>query len=320
MFFVSKSGYSQQDVTFSMNMFNPLFANPATAGYQDKQIVKGLYRYQWVGVPGNPHSAVASYETPMANKNIALGFLGKFDKLGLMTNLGFDANFAYRIPLDEKIRLSLGLRGSLFQISDDRPSAVTSSPTDPTAVTTLNRLMPNFGVGGFLFSDRFFVGASVPHILNLRLRDDVDTSTGAVFSKMYNHYFASVGAVFGKSEKIKFKPTAFFKMADGVTPDLDINANFLFNERYWLGLGYRNGGDVINRGQDNIQFSGFSGEALIFIFKMMATQSLEIGYAYDFPLSDLRQSTSGSHELYIGYEFGASGTNRFVSPRYVNYF
>jgi hypothetical protein len=33
---------------------------------------------------------------------------------------------------------------------------------------------------------------------------------------------------------------------------------------------------------------------------------IRIGYAYDFPLSDIRKSTSGSHEFMVNYCFDLS--------------
>jgi hypothetical protein len=54
---------------------------------------------------------------------------------------------------------------------------------------------------------------------------------------------------------------------------------------------------------------------------MMATNFMEIGYSYDYPLQNLGRQNSGSHEIYVGMELGkGSGGLKYVSPRYVNYF
>lgn len=89
MIALGKSAKAQQDLSFSMYNFNPLFANPATAGYQDKQWLSALGRYQWVGIEGAPKSAVVSFQTPFKNENIAIGALFKYDAIGLNEKHGF---------------------------------------------------------------------------------------------------------------------------------------------------------------------------------------------------------------------------------------
>lgn len=311
---------SQQDISLSMYMFNPLFTNPATAGYQDRQWLSGIGRYQWVGITGAPRSAVVSYQTPLKNNNLAIGALVKYDDIGLMKNVGMDLSFAYRIKISELTKLSLGLMASMFNYNDARRDAITNQPLDPTAITNVSAWIPNFGFGAYMFSDKYFVGASIPHMLSLKIADQDPSVVGSTVSKIYNHYFASAGYVFGKPEGIKFKPTTFFKISENSSPNIDINGNILLQERFWFGLGYRSGGDVISEKGDFKQFGGLRGESVVATFKMMATNNLEIGYAYDYPLSNLNNSTSGSHEMYVGMDLGKTKSTRYVSPRYVHYF
>jgi type IX secretion system PorP/SprF family membrane protein len=318
------SAKCQQDISLSMYNFNPLYVNPATAGYRDKCELGGIYRYQWVGIEGAPQSGALSYQTPLKNDNLAIGALVKFDKLGLMTNAGLDLSFAYRIPLnaDKSTRLSLGIMGSLFNLNDRRRSdGRYVNQNDPTIVD-FSVYLPNFGAGAYLYSKRYFVGLSVPHMLNPRINNVGLDTAGKVWSKIYNHYFASAGYVFGTENGIKFKPTVFFKASPNSTVNIDVTGNVLFQERFWVGLGYRFGGDVISEAGQFKQWDGVRGESLIATLKMLVTQRMELGYAYDFPLSRLSTSTSGSHELYLGYDLcpPKGSALRFVSPRYVNYF
>ena len=311
---------SQQDMTFSMNNFNPLFTNPATAGYQDKQWLSTLGRYQWVGIEGAPKSSVISYQSPLKNDNLALGALVKYDALGLMKNMGLDLSFAYRIELNDQTRLSLVLIGSIFHYNDVRIDATTGKP-DPTSVNNITAWIPNFGAGAYLFNKKYFVGVSVPHLLNLKITDPQAATTGATLSRIYNHYFASAGYVFGKEGGVKFKPTAFFKMSENSSTNLDVNANIMLQERFWFGLGYRTGGDIINEKGVFESLGSFRGESVVATFKMMATNFMEVGYSYDYPVQNLGRVNSGSHEIYVGMELGKrTGNYRYVSPRYVNYF
>lgn len=318
---VTKNTFAQQDISLSMYMFNPLFVNPATAGYQDKTQLNAIGRYQWVGIEGSPKSGNISIQSPLKNNNMALGALVKYDQIGLMKNVGLDLSYAYRLKLDEKTRLSLGLMGSLFSLNDLRSDGQVNSNGDLTQ-KNVNAFLPNFGAGLYLFSKRYFLGVSAPHLLPIKIANPDLQTAAAVYSKVYNHYFASAGYVFGPEIGTKFKPTAFFKLSENSNPNLDINANLLFQERFWVGLGYRFGGDVLDEVAQYQNFKGLRGEAIIGTFKMLVNQRLEVGYAYDFPLSNLRRSTSGSHEIFLGYELGKGNSTaaKFISPRYVNYF
>jgi hypothetical protein len=45
------------------------------------------------------------------------------------------------------------------------------------------------------------------------------------------------------------------------------------------------------------------------------TNDLTVGYAYDYPLSILRNYSGGSHEIMLGFEFG-NKVRGIRSPRY----
>jgi hypothetical protein len=45
------------------------------------------------------------------------------------------------------------------------------------------------------------------------------------------------------------------------------------------------------------------------------TNNLTVGYAYDFPLSSMRDHSGGSHEFMLGFEFG-NKLKGIRSPRY----
>ena len=56
-------------------------------------------------------------------------------------------------------------------------------------------LLPNMGVGLFLFGERFYAGLSSPHVIEWELRKPNDPGI-PVYSRRYRHYYASVGAAF----------------------------------------------------------------------------------------------------------------------------
>ena len=88
---------------------------------------------------------------------------------------------------------------------------------------------------------------------------------------------------------LKFHPKA--------TPELDLNLNMLFRQRFWLGAGYR------------------TGDAVVGMVEYQVNPLLRIGYAYDLTTSALRRYSGGSHEVMLGIDLGRDPI-RIKTPRY----
>jgi type IX secretion system PorP/SprF family membrane protein len=75
---------------------------------------------------------------------------------------------------------------------------------------------------------------------------------------------------------------------------LDLNANVLWNETFWFGASYRHN-DAISPmlGYQSV-WSGNNEDNC-------AVNKIKIGYAYDITTSELKNYSSGSHELFVTY-------------------
>jgi len=111
------------------------------------------------------------------------------------------------------------------------------------------------------------------------------------------HYYLMGGRIFNISPNLKLKPQAMIKLAQGAPVQFDINLSTLIKERLWIGAAYRTEADV----------SGLLGIYL--------TPQLLLGYSYDYPLTQIQDYTTGSHEITLSYVFGFGG-KKIVSPRY----
>jgi type IX secretion system PorP/SprF family membrane protein len=112
-------------------------------------------------------------------------------------------------------------------------------------------------------------------------------------------YYFTGGYVFDLSENTKLKPSLLLKGTNGAPLSFDISANFLFYDKFWIGGGYR----------INEQAAAIGGIADFQISKQM-----RVGYAYEYPISDIRPFTSGTHEILLIFEVFKS--TRIKSPRY----
>ena len=106
--------------------------------------------------------------------------------------------------------------------------------------------------------------------------------------------------VFDVNETIKFKPTIISKFTNGAPATYDITANFLFNEKLWLGASYR--------------FNDASNFGAMIDYQV--TRDIRVGYAYDLPTADFSAQTGGSHEIILIYELHKRYKGGIKSPRY----
>lgn len=310
--------YAQQDAAYSMYMFNGLFLNPAYAGSSEAISVMGIYRHQWAGLEGAPKTANISVHTPFRRDQYALGLTISNDKLGLSNNFSVTPAFSYRLRIKQS-RLCFGIQASFSYYYQNNGSAKLGDVTNPDNAFSLNEnlFVPNIGFGIYWYGKRYFVGASIPHLLPSKLRDKTGVSDyGTSIARQYNHYLFTAGYVFGKEASVvKVRPSFLMKWQKGLPkniPQFDINVALLFIDRIWLGVGYRTAGD----GQQSRKYVGQSANAFI---QFKATPQLQIGYCYDAEITALRKFTTGTHEIMIGYDFFYN-KKRFVTPRFIKYF
>lgn len=311
---------AQQDAMFTKYMFNSLSYNPAYAGSKDYMSLGLLHRSQWVGIDGAPNSQTFTGHTPLRNERVGVGLALINDAIGPTNTMSATASYAYRIPVSDGLRLSVGLSGGMENYRADF-SEISLPTEDPAFGQTPNRWLPNIGAGLFLFGERFYAGLSSPQIIEHDLREPEDPSI-PVYARRYRHYYASLGAAFPiRGDDIVFKPSLLFKNVGlfsgsakddaaktiGAPSELDIDASVLFYQKFWVGASLRTAVEVIS---DRSSF-----DSADVWFSVNLNNGMRLGAAYDYPLTALNQATAGGFEVMLGYEFNFL-SDRLVTPRY----
>lgn len=287
----------QQDPAYSMFMYNGLAINPAVAGSAETFSATGLYRKQWNGIKGAPETQTLNIDAPVWHDKIGLGLSVINDKIGVTNTLNINALYAYRIQFN-KTTLSMGLQTGFNNYRADYLSVLTnpqSTGVDNSFSQNVNRMIFNFGSGVYLYSEKFFAGFSVPHILNQKLDGINDSNTAQ--SKQYRHYFLTAGYVFDASENFKIKPSTLVKVAEGAPVQVDINTNVWYKETVSLGFSWR------------------SHDSFTTMVQMQLGKHIRVGYAYDYIISSLSRFATGNNEVMLRYEPRAKN-NRILTPRY----
>jgi type IX secretion system PorP/SprF family membrane protein len=290
---VTYIGHAQQDAQFTQYMYNTININPAYAGSRGALSIFALHRDQWVGLDGAPKTNTISVNTPINNSNVGLGVSLVNDKIGPTNENQFSVDLSYTVPTSETWKLSFGIKGTADIFNLDVTKLNPETQGDPQFQNLNNDFSPNIGAGIYWHSDNAYIGLSVPNFIQTNRYDDNDV---AIYKDKINYYLMG-GYIFDFSQEVKFKPAVLTKMVEGAPLQVDVSANFLFFEKLTLGVAYRWDAAV----------SAMAGFQL--------TDGLYLGYAYDNETTRLRNYNSGSHEIFLRFEF-FKNNGKMTTPRF----
>lgn len=310
--FMTMGAMAQQDPHYTMYMFNKQTLNPAYVGSRGVPTIQALYRNQWVGIDGNPVTINAGFHTPLnigkrSEPRTGVGIMAFNDKLGVSNTFGMYLQYSYKIPLntDENTFLSFGLQGGFDHFRGNLNDLFARDNDDIVLTENISSFLPNLGAGLYLYSDRYYVGLSVPHLIQNKYDPNAVETSGDMIARQYRHYFGMTGVMVPISDAVKMKPNVMVKYLRyknvEIPFDADFNLSFIFYDRLSLGASYR---------------LHDSFDALL---ELQVTRNLRMGYAYDYTLSELQASAAGSHEIMIGWDFGQK-VKTFTTPRFIRYF
>jgi type IX secretion system PorP/SprF family membrane protein len=150
--------------------------------------------------------------------------------------------------------------------------------------SNVSSIKPDFTFGLFyqnLNLNNLYVGLSAVHLSEEDF--NYDATPGAIVQ--YNgrrHYYLTAGMQFEMTPMLAFRPNVLTKY-DGATTQFDVNADFLYNQKFRGGLSYR------------------TSDAMSVLIGYYFTQNLHLGYSYDYTLTKIRSVSSGTHELVLNY-------------------
>jgi type IX secretion system PorP/SprF family membrane protein len=293
LMFTGFAALAQQDAQYTQYMYNTINVNPAYAGSRGVMSIFGLHRTQWVGLDGAPVTNAASINTPINNSNIGVGLSFVNDKIGPTNENAISADVSYTVKTSETFKLSFGIKGTANLFNLDVNKLNPQDAGDPQFQNLDNTFTPNIGAGVYFHSDKMYVGLSVPNFFETKRYSDNDV---AINAERMNFYLIA-GYVFDLSYNLKFKPALLTKAVEGAPLQVDVSANFLYNDKFMLGAAWRWDAAV----------SAMAG--------FQVTDGLFIGYGYDHETTRLRRFNSGSHEIFLRFELFKKHS-KIVSPRF----
>ena len=287
--------FAQQLPQFSQYIFNGLHINPGYAGYKNEGYIQSIYRAHWVNFPGAPKtlSVSADFSANEGLMGFGLSFLN--DGMGPSRTTGGLLTYAYRIQTGRSSFLGLGVSAGATEYAVDLSML---EPNDPDDVVlregVVNLFSPNLNAGIFFHNSSFYAGFSTYNMIGKRVLEREDISLA--FHDF--HYYLTFGAMVPLAGQVQLKPSVLIKEVKGAPTGIDLNAMFLFYERFWLGGSYRTNSKL---GKNNLEDGLSSRNAFALITEVFVLENLRIGYAYDQNLNVLNSFRNNSHEISLGY-------------------
>ncbi len=307
----SLSAKAQIAEQYSLFTENHYLVNPAAAGYKEYLDVAIGYRKQWAGSANSPTTFYATAHSILRRTitsersalrisssknektlqtlsepkvNHALGARINSSEFGAFSKSEFMLTYAIHLPLYKKIILSFGLSAGLNNFGFDESKATVLEIGDPVynayaSGNNSNKLNVNSGV--YIHNDHFFIGYSA----NQLLQNDLDVENKDIAlgdNKMLIQHYILGGYNFILSNDFKLTPTVLLKQINPNPLSYDINLTLNYRNQINFGLGYR------------------SEDAVTALLGLQINHFLRAGYAYDYLLTDIKQVSNGSHELFIG--------------------
>ena len=295
---IGLKSYAQQDPQYTQYMYNMSVINPAYATDENSTINGGLlYRSQWARSIGGPTTGTGFFHTKITDR-MEGGLSLVHDEIGdVVKQTSAFADFAYVIPMGEKLKLSFGIKAGATFYNANFDGFVYSDPTiDPAFNENINKTFPNVGAGLFVFTENYYVGLSVPNLLETK---HLEENNGRVSQGSENiHFFLTGGYVLDLNDSFQFKPAFMTKYVNGAPLSVDVTANFRYNNLVEFGIGYR------------------LDDAYTGMVNFSLTDALRIGYAYDHTISNLDQFNSGSHEIMLLLNISNLRRGYDKSPRF----
>ncbi|HMQ00507.1 MAG TPA: type IX secretion system membrane protein PorP/SprF [Cyclobacteriaceae bacterium] len=267
---------AQQDPIYAQYLNNPLLINPAYAGSNNNFNGMVIHRTQWAGFEGNPTTLNFNSHMSVLDNKVGVGLMLIQDKLGNNSNTEIQTMYSYKIELGEPVFI-FGLQAGLLNFRTDPDKLNLQDPNDPVFINVENKTKPNIGTGFILKSERYFIGLSIPRLLNTSIEE-----AGQSIDIYRRHFYLNAAYVVFVNERIRFKPSVLLRGTSGSPLSIDYNASFSIDEKYTAGLFTRN----------------FNTVGLL--TQMNFAENYRIAYVFELPTGNSVGARFTTHEISFG--------------------
>lgn len=292
-----------QDPQFSQFYAASLYLNPAFAGNTLQGRFTLNYRNQWPSIPKGFISYAFSYDHNLRDLNSGLGLLVLHDKAGSgglrFTSIG--GLYSYNAQLSRKQAIRAGLRFSYVARDYDLTRLVFADQIARGSSTTIESNLGegtsyiDLGAGMVFYSKNYWAGLAFDHLNKPNESLTGTTTELPIKTSLHAGYNIPV------KRDIKYEVESSVTIAVNYKAQqkwdqLDIGTYYNHNALV-IGMWYR-GIPLLKEYQP-----GYGNNDALIVLVGVQVGGMRIGYSYDITISKLANSTNGSHEISLRYEY-----------------
>lgn len=277
---------------------NPFLVNPAFAGTEIGTFGSISHREQWVGFQGAPSTSSVTMTSSLPNR-FGIGFsVERDDQGGAYRRTGIELAGTYTIDLNNQDAVAFGIgmvaRNSRFDGSDLQ----LWQPDDPAitgAVESSFAFDSRFGM--MVFGEFYQFGLAVSNLLQTPFGLESEPTDSR--SRGIRHYALSGRYDYALDQQWTVQPALLMRFTEITPIQMDLHVRALFQNRYWGGMGFR------------------QGDAFV-LMAGAAFQDIQVGYSYDAATGAVGNLSPSTHEITVSYVLprrGAGFTRRGMGGR-----
>lgn len=277
----------QGSTNFTQYVLNPMSINPAYAGGQDALNLSLFYGKQWTDIKGSPETTAFSADAPFVNEKLGLGLMLVNEQFGVSKQNEISTNYAFRI-LSPLSVLSLGLGASLKLTNSTYSDLIALDPGDEIYLQDSGTYsLVNFSFGAHYKVKNFFVGLSIPQLLNYNFDVDQNKYLNVNDFNKYR-YLLNTGYKIKASNSLEILPSVLLQYSEFTASNnfiYDLNTLVRFQDLLCLGGSYQN------------------DRSFTTLFQINPNKQISIAYSYSIETNPLNRYTNGSHQILLKYIF-----------------
>lgn len=299
----------QQSWQLSQYMSNAYLVNPASAGEQQMLDINLSYRQQWLNTQYAPRSyylcgtsrifaprSIKPTTVSTSKSDALLNQKGKIrhavggilfrDEFGAFSYSAFGASYNVHIPINRAWTISAALKGSMKNWVFN-PNRIQAGPTNDPALQAFtassqayNDWIPSVDVGLYAYSKHLFISYSTDQLT----QGELTFGNSPVTPALQATHYGMAGCRIIINQDFHLIPSTLIKYTQSAPVVMDFNVKLDVQDRYFAAIGYRHNSDIILTGA------------------VFVSNTVKIGYSFDYPLNETRSLGFGSHELFFGIE------------------
>lgn len=164
---------AQQDVQIAFYKQNLQLYNPAATGLEEQTTLSSGHRSQWSGIEGAPSIQAFNLSIPEGEKRLGYGAMVMVDQTFVERQTRLFASFSYRLPVDQRNSLYLGIQGGGNHINLNFTD-LNLANNDDGRLKNFTRFYPNIGVGVYFEMKKCYFSFSAPLLFSHKKEKKAD--------------------------------------------------------------------------------------------------------------------------------------------------